>query len=279
MKSSNNPNPESSIIVLNYNTGEILKKCVESILKTTKNLSVPRCELILIDNASSDESIKSIKGTKSIKGIKTIQNSQNLGFSKGFNQGIRIARGKYVLLLNPDTEVKPGAIQKLLEFAKNTPDAAVVAPKLLNPDGSTQASAFKLPTLWNAVREYWLGEKGLFSKYIPQGGPTESLVMAAYLLTPRALKKVGLLNEKFFMYFEDLDYAKRVKEKGLKIYYLPQAEVIHYHGVSGKNLADEKNQWRRLIPSSKTYHGTLMHYLINLVIWSSQKWEKAFHEK
>ena len=263
--------PELSIIVLNYNTGPILKKCIDSILQTTKNLENPKSELILIDNASVDEGIKNIKNAK---GINKIQNTLNIGFSKGINQGIKIAHGEYILLLNPDTVAKAGAIQKLLEFAKNTPDAAVVGPELLNPDGSTQGSAFHLPTMWNAVREYWLGEKGLFSKYIPQKGPVESLVMAAYLLTPRALKGVGLLDEKFFMYFEDLDYARRIKEAGLKIYYLPDAEVIHYHGVSGKSLADEKNQWRRLIPSSKIYHGILKHYLINFVIWSGQKCQK-----
>lgn len=271
-KSLSSFNPELSIVVLNYNTGNVFKKCVDSILKTTKNLSSPNAELILIDNASKDDSFQ----FPIISRITAIKNTENVGFSRGYNQGIRKAKGKYILMLNPDTEVTHGAIQKILDFAKNTPDAAVVGPKLLNPNGTTQASAFRLPTVTNAVKEYWLGQKGLFSKYIPEKGPTESLVMAAYLLTPRALKEVGMLNERFFMYFEDLDYARRVKVAGLKVYYLPEAEIIHYHGVSGKGLVSQENQWRRLIPSSITYHGRVKHYLINFILWSGQKWQKLF---
>lgn len=274
-KSSTVSTPELSIIVLNYNTGDVFKKCVDSILKTTKNLTKPSCELILIDNASKDNSFQ----FPTIPRITAIKNTENVGFSRGYNQGIRKAKGEYILMFNPDTQVLPGAIQKLLDFAKNTQDAAVVGPKLLNPNGSVQASSFKLPTLWGAVREFWLGQKGIYSKYVPQKGTVESLVMAAYLLTPRALKEVGLINEKFFMYFEDLDYARRVKKAGLKIYYLPVAEVIHYHGISGKSLAQEKDQWKRLIPSSKIYHGVLLHYLINFILWSGQKWRKLFQLK
>ncbi len=276
-KSSHNSSIELSIIILNYNTGGIFSKCVDSILRTTKNLCKPCSELILLDNASTDDSFKVPKKERVIG----IQNGSNLGFARGYNRGIREAKGEYVLLLNPDTVVIKDAIQKLLDFAKACPDAGAVGPKLLNPDGTTQPSAFRLPTLWGAVKEFWLGQKGIYSKYIPKRGPVESLVsvealvMAAFLITPQALGKVGFLNEKYFIYFEDLDYCRALKKAGLKVYYLPEAEVVHYHGVSGKNLATQENQWRRLIPSSKTYHGMLMHYLINFVIWSGQKWRNT----
>jgi len=248
---------ELSIIILNYNTGDIFSKCVDSVLRATENLQSPHSELILLDNASTDNSFKVPKKERVIG----IQNGSNLGFARGCNRGIREAKGKYVLLLNPDTVVIKDAIQKLLDFAKACPDAGAVGPKLLNPDGTTQPSAFYLPT--------------------PKKRPVESLVavealvMAAFLLTPRALKKVGFLNEKYFMYFEDLDYCRNLKSAGLKVYYLSEAEVIHYHGVSGKNVASQENQWRRLIPSSKIYHGTLTHNLINFVIWSGQKWQRV----
>ena len=268
---------ELSIIILNYNTGDIFSKCVDSVLRATENLQSPHSELILLDNASTDNSFKVPKKERVIG----IQNGSNLGFARGCNRGIREAKGKYVLLLNPDTVVIKDAIQKLLDFAKACPDAGAVGPKLLNPDGTTQPSAFYLPTLWGAIKEFWLGQKGIYSKYIPKKRSVESLVavealvMAAFLLTPRALKKVGFLNEKYFMYFEDLDYCRNLKSAGLKVYYLSEAEVIHYHGVSGKNVASQENQWRRLIPSSKIYHGTLTHNLINFVIWSGQKWQRV----
>ena len=98
--------------------------------------------------------------------------------------------------------------------------------------------------------------------------------MAAFLITPKALNKVGLLDERYFMYFEDIDYCRRIARAGLKIYYLPEAEVYHVHGASGKGLVDDKNQWKRLIPSSKIYHGLLRHYLISFIIASSQKWRE-----
>ncbi len=83
-----------------------------------------------------------------------------------------------------------------------------------------------------------------------------------------------MFDERFFMYYEDLDYCKRVRKAGLVVYYLPTSEVMHYHGMSGKNLLPDEDQWRRLIPSSKIYHGRVVHYLLNFVIWSGQKWQK-----
>ena len=88
------------------------------------------------------------------------------------------------------------------------------------------------------------------------------------------LKKVGLMDERYFMYFEDLDYCKRVKRSGLKVYYYPEAEIIHSHGISGKGVASDKDQWRRLIPGSKIYHGPIKHYLIYAIAWLGQKWQK-----
>ena len=101
----------------------------------------------------------------------------------------------------------------------------------------------------------------------------------AFLITPGAIKKVGLLNEQYFMYFEDLDYCRRVRKNGLKVYYLPTVEVIHYLGESGKNLASTKTQWKRLVPSSKIYNGAVKHFLINLVIRSGTKWQKLINRK
>lgn len=259
-----------SVVIVNYNTGNLLAGCVSSVLRTVK---YTRTELIIIDNASSDNSFKKIKRDE---GVFLIENSKNVGFARAVNQGIKLATADYILLLNPDTVVGPECIKTLLNFAKKNKNLGAVGPKLLNADGSVQPSAFRFPTLWGAIAEFWLGRRGVYSKYTPQRGPVDSLVMAAFLITPQALKKVGLLNEKYFMYFEDLDYCRRLKQAGLKVYYLPEAEIIHYHGISGKKLADEKNQWRRLIPSSKIYHGVSMHYLINLVIWSGQKWQNLF---
>ncbi|MEK7470407.1 MAG: glycosyltransferase, partial [Patescibacteria group bacterium] len=240
-----------SIIIVNYKTSELVKACVTSIKKYPPKTSY---EIIVRDNSVD-----------------------NVGFAKGVNLGIKKAKGGYILLLNSDTLVKKGSLDKLLEFAKSRSDAGVIGARLLNKDGSLQESASHSPTIWSAMREYWFGEKGNFGLYAPKSGmPTEvdSVVGAAFLITPQALKKVGGLNDKYFMYFEDLDYCRKVKRAGLKVYYLPEAEVIHYLGASGKNIAVSDNQWRRLIPASKIYHGTVVHNLINFILWTGQKFGK-----
>ncbi|OGM05228.1 hypothetical protein A2715_04715 [Candidatus Woesebacteria bacterium RIFCSPHIGHO2_01_FULL_39_32] len=269
-----------SVIIVSFNTKVLTLQCIKSIIDSIERLDY---EIIVIDNGSSDgtvEGISKIKNQKSNIQIKIIKNEESIGFAKANNQGIKKANGKYIFLLNSDTMVRKGVIEKLIDFVEGTPDAGVVGPKLLNPDGSIQPSAFNLPTIERAIKQYWFGKNGLLDKYAPFGHEprsVESLVMAAYLITPKALEEIGFLDERYFMYFEDFDYCKRVKDVGLKVYYFPTAEVIHYHGASGKNIADEKNQWRRLIPSSKIYHGTVKHYLFNFILWSGQKWEKYFH--
>lgn len=262
--------PTLSIVIVNYNTGELLARCLSSIRKNRPSFVY---EVIVVDNASTDESIKDIKSTK---GIKSIENKTNVGFARAVNQGIKLAKSRYILLLNPDTEVKRRALAKMVEFAQKTEDAGVVGAKLLNPDGSIQPAVFRFPTLWRAFQEFWLGKR-VYSKYAPPGsGPVEvdAVVGAAFLVTPQALERVGFLDERYFMFFEDLDYCRRVKKAGLKVYYLPGAHVVHHHGVSGQGLASEESQWRRLIPSSKIYHGTLRHSLLTLIIWSGQKWQR-----
>ena len=253
-----------SIIIVNYNTKDLTLGCIDSIIKSKPKVDY---EIIVIDNGSDEKVAKS-------KDFELIENKENLGFSKGANQGIRIAKGDYILLLNSDTKVRNNSIDNLIEFAKSHPEAGGIGPKLINENGSTQSSAYHFPTIFRAIREYWFGEKAAYEKYTPEGERSTSvdaLVMAAFLITPKALKEVGALNEKYFMYFEDLDFARRLKKANLKIYYDPGSVVEHAHGASGRSLADDKNQWRRLIPSSKIYHGSLIHSIINFILWSGQK--------
>jgi hypothetical protein len=261
-----------SIIIVNYNTKLLTEKCIESVIKEGGNL---KTEIIIVDNKSTDGSVKMLRSLwRKHKNIILIPNNKNLGFAKANNQGIKISSGKYILLLNSDTVVKKYTLTKLVAFAKSNESAGAVVPRLLNPDGTIQGSVFRLPTLALAIRQYWFGQKDLMDAYYPKStkpAEVESAVMAAFLITPNALKQVGLLNENYFMFFEDHDYCRTLKLKGLKIYYLPDALVIHYRGASGKSITDSANQWRRQIPSSEYYHGKLVHSLIFLIIWTNQK--------
>lgn len=265
-------NYQVSIIIANFNTKDVTLRCIKTIIEKTPIAK----EIIIIDNGSSDGSVlefKKLKVDSKNTSIVIVQNVKNLGFAKAVNQGIKRASSEYILLLNSDVFVQGSAISKMLNFAQKTNDCGVVGGKLILGNGNTQDSVMCFPTLIGAIKEYWFGIKGSYLFGFPplKTQKVDAVVGAAFLITPEALKKVGLMNENYFMYFEDLDYCQRTNKMNLATYYYPEAVFVHLHGASGKKLADTKNQWRRLVPSSKIYHGTLVHYLITLVIWVSQK--------
>lgn len=260
-----------SIIIPSFNTKEVTLRCIQSAIENT-NISY---EIIVVDNASKDGTVKEIRSTKlETRNLLIIENKDNLGFAKAVNQGIAVAKGEYILLLNSDVFTKKGSIEKMVEFAEKTRNCGVIGGKLIFKNGETQNSIMAFPTLWQTIRQYWFGKKDLL---LPRNvAVVDAVVGAAFLITPKAREAVGLMNERYFMYFEDLDYCRRVKRAGLATYYLPEAKFTHLHGESGKNLAGNENQWRRLVPSSQIYHGKIRHYLITLVIWSSQKAKTLF---
>jgi GT2 family glycosyltransferase len=265
--------PDLSIVIISYNTQKLTVDCIKSIISSKPKL---KYEIIVVDNASTDESVPQIQ--KILKSPhQLITNKYNRGFAVANNQGIKSAKAEHILLLNSDTKVLKDSLDKLYEFAYYTSDCAAVVPKLLNPDKSVQPSVFRSQTIPRAIKQYWLNQKTILDKYAPKTTkPTkvEVAAMAAFLITPRALRRVGMLNPSYFMYYEDFDYCRRIKKYGLSLYYLPDAQIIHYHGASGKKLADYDNQWRRLIPSSKIYHGIIKHYIYNFILWSGQKIHK-----
>lgn len=255
-------NMDFSIVIVNYNTKKFLRKCLKSLPANT--------EVIVVDNNSSDGSSQMIK--KEFVKVKLIENKRNLGFAKAVNQALRQARGKYVLLLNPDTEVIGNALEKIVEFARKHPEVGVVGGRLIDPDGTIQGSCFHQLTILNAIKEFWLRQKGVFQKYAPKTKKpveVEAVVGACMLIPKKVIDKVGLFDERYFLYFEDLDFCRRVRGMDLKIYYLPKAEFIHYHGASGKEIPRQTRQW--LIQSSKIYNGPLKHYLMNFIILIGQK--------
>ena len=281
-----------SIIIVNYNTPKLLEDCLRSI-KSSKIKS--KYEIVVVDNGSQKESVEIIKQLNRQKLIdKVILNKDNLGFSKANNKGVMVSRGKYKLLLNSDTIVKKDSIDELINFAENTKNCGVVGSRLLNIDGTIQPSCFNFPTIWRAIKQYWLKQGNELDKFAPsfshprgvtkididnmsltpevrEGIEVDAVVGASFLITPTAIKKVGLLDERYFMYFEDLDYCRSVWSVGLKVFYLPSSVVTHLHGQSGMGLKGEKDQWKRLIPSSKLYHGVIRHTIIGVILWIGQK--------
>lgn len=256
-----------SIIIVTWNTADITLKCIQTINKFLGNKI--NYEIIIVDNASSDNTIELLSKEKII----LIKNPENSGFAKGNNIGVKQAKGDYLLFLNSDMELIDDSLIKMFEYYKNS-RIGLIGPKFLNPDLTPQGSVFPPQTALNAFREYFLKIKKSYSKYSPSTNvpiSVWSVSGGAMLIKKELFLKVGGWNEKYFMYYEDLDLCRAIRHLKKQIIYYPKCQVIHRHGASGKTLANNQNQWRRLIPGSIKYHGYLKHYLINSILWLGQK--------
>lgn len=261
-----------SVLIVSYNTKEHLKACIDSVLaERSEDIAI---EVIVVDNASSDGSTTFIKENYPV--VQLIENSDNLGFGKANNQAYQASTGDYIFLLNPDALAKPGALMALIDAYRILSDCAIAAPKLVNPDGSVQSSCLNLPSIGRAVREYFFGKVGLYTKFEPNSSEpiaVEAVAAAALLINRDVITKLGaLFDEKFFHYYEDLDLCRRIKHIGLKVYYVPTAVVIHHHGAAAAktgNWAYEQNQ-----RSAKMYFGSFRYALITFILKYGQKWQK-----
>lgn len=236
------PEKDLSIIIVSYNVRELLKDCLISIFDTVNEAAV-RYEIIVVDNNSKDQTAEMVAAR--FPRVKLIANSHNHGFAAANNQAIRHARGRYLLLLNPDTIIKPFAIEQVLNFINTTPDAGIVGCKLLNSDGSVQPSCAAFPTLLSVFSEYFFWYK-IFPKSPLWGKPymthldlnkiqeVESIKGAFLMIRRDIIERIGLLDERFFIYSEEVDLCYRVKKAGWKIYYFPEAQIIHLGGQSTK---------------------------------------------
>jgi len=262
-----------SIIIVTYNSQDYISDLLDSIKASPDKL---KKEIIIIDNASQDKSVGAVKNHP-LKPILT-ENNINMGFSKAVNMGLKKAKGKFVLLLNPDTKLVSNCLQTLYEFAQKTKPLGAVAPRLLEPNGKPQPSVYKFPTIWNAIKKDFFFCKKCFGKYLPDN-KTQKIdvtVMAAFLIPASVIKKTGLLSEKFFMYYEDVEYCRRLKKHKLPVYYLPAAKVKHQHGASGNFVFHLKSP---LLASSKIYYGKFYSKVLNLVLWIGHKWQVILRGK
>ena len=195
-------------------------------------------EIIVVDNGSQDGSEGEIE--KAFPSIHLIANKRNMGFAKAVNQGLQKASGRYALLLNPDIQVKHGAIEQLVSFMDVHSDVGVAGAQLLNSDGSKQNSIANFPSLatelLNKSLLRWLFPKKFPGKERRYSGPVEvdSVIGACMMVRRDALDQVGLLDEDYFLFLEETDWCYRMKKAGWKIYHVPQAEVYHFQGKSAE---------------------------------------------
>jgi GT2 family glycosyltransferase len=277
-----------SIIVVNFNTRELLMNCLRSL----REYAPANTEIIVIDNHSSDDSTAALRSR--FPETTVIENMQNLGFAIANNQGIRHARGKYLLLLNSDTVVRPGALEAMAGFLDNHPEAGGVTCRLLNADGTIQASVshrpgplllllrlsglarfFQTDSRRRWLRRYfgWLlgpTMRVYLDPYAAQDAPVEveNISAACLMLRREAVEQVGPLDEYFFMYFEDMDYCIRLRQAGWKLYYLPKGKVVHLVGrsSSGRMRDYSVHSYKGLFYLYRRHYSAMSRVIVRIVV-------------
>ncbi len=258
--------PVLSVIIVTWNVRDLLRECLRSVVgsqepgarsqeSTDGRLPPAPCsltpEIIVVDNASRDGSADMVR--TEFPGVRLIANAENLGFARANNQGIRASQGRYVVLLNSDTLVPPGALAALVAFMDAHPDAGAVGPRLLRPDGTAQPYAFG----GDPTPRYLLarGVNRLIFRRPLHDWATDAVqqvdwVSGACLMVRReAMDQAGLLDENIFMYFEDNDWCLRIRGAGWKVYYNPQAAITH---IGGQSLAQN--------PAARRAYGESLQY-------------------
>lgn len=232
---------ELSVIIVNYKTEELTSNCIDSVIKSnTRNLEY---EIIVVDNASDDGSIEAIE--KQFPQVKVIKNHDNLGFSKANNMGIKESQGDYILLLNSDTIVEANTLKGAVSFIKDHKHIGALGCKILLPSGKLDPACKRsFPTPLNGLY-HSLNLDAAFPDSLRFGAYNLTYVdenktcsieciMGAFMLVPRVvIDQVGMLDEDYFMYGEDIDWCFRIKQAGYQVMYYPEVRIFHHKKASG----------------------------------------------
>jgi N-acetylglucosaminyl-diphospho-decaprenol L-rhamnosyltransferase len=265
-----------SVIIVSWNVRDLLRRCLQSVLARTQvspdegtyQIGDREVEILIVDNASTDGSAEMVGDE--FPHARLVANNENRGFTAANNQGLALSRGRYLLLLNPDTEIVGDALTTMLRYAEANREVGALGPRLLYPDGSTQSSRRRFPTFATAlvestvVQEWWQDNSILRRYYMADTADdaiqrVDWVVGACLLVRRQAFEQVGGLDEGYFMYSEELDWCRRIKAAGWEIAYLPTAAIIHHEGKSSEQVVPARHIY---FQSSKVryfrkHHGAL----------------------
>jgi len=274
--------PSVSVIVVNWNTRNLLEQCLRSVYETAEDMAL---EVIVVDNASADGSVEMVRDR--FPQVRLLENGENVGFARANNQGVAISQGRYVLLLNSDAFLTAHALQSLVELAEAEPGCGIVGAQLRNVDGSFQASHTPFPNLW---REFIILSgigRLLYGRRHPSRGPegdkgsqiVDYVEGACLLVRRKAFEEVGGLDEGYFMYAEEVDLCYAMKEKGWQVWYQPAAKVTHLGGGSSQNRATQREAdlYRSRMRFFRKYYGTGQARLLKWQILGLTLIKTAFH--
>jgi GT2 family glycosyltransferase len=271
-----------SIIIVSWNVRDLLQACLTAIETGKGDLSL---ETIVVDSGSADGSPEMVR--EQFPQVKLIARQDNVGFPLGNNIGLAEANGRFLLLLNPDTEIVGDALTTMTAYLDADPDAGVVGGQLLNPDGTVQSSRRRFPTVATAFFEStWLqpfAPKSILRQYYAEDLADEETadvdwVKGACLMTRKTvLNEVGPLDAEYFMYSEELDWCKRIKTAGWRVVYLPEAKIIHYEGKSSEQAVTARhiNFQRAKLRYFRKYHGKMVTVVLRAFLLLNYLWQLA----
>ncbi len=274
-----------SIIIVSWNVRDLLRDCINSIIAGCGDLNV---EVIIVDSASSDGSPQMVLDEfpqDQFSWIRLIACDQNVGFPKGNNIGMQTAVGRHILLLNPDTVVLADALPQMVAYVDTHPDVGGLGPQLLNPDKSIQSSRRRFPTLATAFFEStWLepyAPTKLLQNYYAQDLPDNAVadvdwVMGAALLVPATvIAQIGGMDEAYFMYSEELDWCRRIKDAGWRVVYYADAQIIHYTGKSSEQAVTARhiNFQRAKLRYFRKFNGRFSAFILRLFLLCNYLWQ------
>jgi GT2 family glycosyltransferase len=234
-----------SIIIVNWNVKEYLKGCLESIYNLTQGVVFEVC---VVDNGSSDGSVDMVKNL--FPCVHLIENQENKGFAQSNNMALTQASGRYIMFLNPDTRLVGNALKASVDFLDTHTDAAGIGTCLLNADGSIQTSCRHFPSLFTDFLENtaldWLFPRSPIFNYYRMGGWAHDQMRvvdvpfgASLVIRRSLLSEIGLMDERFFMYYDEIDLCYRIKKKRGRIYFTPDIKIIHYGNKSSNQVKDD----------------------------------------
>lgn len=268
-----------SIIIVNWNVRDLLDACLASIMRA----DLPDAEIIVVDCASADDSLTMLR--EKYPSVKVIALDENVGFTRGNNIGIQQAKGRYLFLLNPDTEIISNAIFQLFDYMEKHPEVGIIGPHTLNTDGSHQSTRRRFPTPLTAIFEStWLqpyAPKSIIDSYYATDIPNTAIAAvdwvqgSAMMVRREVYEQTGGFDEGFFMYSEELDWCKRARDTGWKVVYHGEAKITHHGGKSSEQASASKHIYYHTskLRYFRKHHGFFVYMTLRILLLTLFGWQ------
>ena len=235
--------PDISVIIVTYNSAQVIIPCIDSIINNSQGADI---EILIVDNGSTDDTCKILK--QNYTDITIISGHGNIGFAAGNNLGLQAAQGRHFFVLNPDTEISSGALSTLKDYADSHPKVGMIAPRVVNPDGTLQHSTFRFPDLLQAFYGFFEKLMPIDStrngRYLPEEygkeRSVEHILGAAIFVQRKLWEKIGGMDDNYKLYFEETDWCYRARKQNWGLHYLPSATIMH-RGAHSTSSSPERN--------------------------------------